>query len=116
MQKTEHAEVFTSLDNPLLNSADYVGKNSKVSFEKAKNIFLKELKRLSKELGLGDVSFFIDYESGTAENVFLIKVPKNESYDELLIHHSKIRAHMKYFAKKYDLCFFLREVFIVLDY
>ena len=36
LQKTGHVEVFTSLDNPLLNSADYVGKNSKVSFEKAK--------------------------------------------------------------------------------
>lgn len=116
LQKTEHIEVFTSLDNPLLNSADYVGKNSKVSFEKAKNIFLKEFKRLSREFELGDVSFFIDYESGTAENVFLIKVPKNESYDELLMHHSKIRAHMKDFAKKHDLCFFLRNIFIVLDY
>ena len=57
-----------------------------------------------------------NYESGTAENVFLIKVPKNESYDELLMHHSKIRAHMKDFAKKHDLCFFLRNIFIVLDY
>ena len=83
-----------------------------------KSILLEELKRLSKEYGLGDTYFTTEYdETGYPEKLFVIKVPEYKSIEDANDAHFKITAEIESFSKIDSQVFeFFRDSYIVLDY
>lgn len=84
-----------------------------------KSILLEELKRLSKEYGLGDIYFTTEYdETGYPEKLFVIKVPEYKTVKEANKAHFKIIDEVESFSKKNDSQVFelFKDSYIVLDF
>lgn len=84
-----------------------------------KTILLEELKRLSKEYGLGDIYFTTEYdETGYPEKLFVIKVPEYKSVEDANYAHFKIIDEIESFSKKNDsqVFEFFRNSYIVLEF
>lgn len=106
----------TPLRTPLINFGHEEKYPQINNFNINKIMFKEELEKLSKQYGLGEVKYNVEYYANVPEKFFSIDVPKEMDLDEAEIFYEKIFNHMIIYSKKINAFDFFRDIYIIFNY
>lgn len=91
-------EIFPENPKKSFTNDDLYFKESYL-YHNYKREFLNNLQELSNQYNLGDVEFKREYDCGVPEDLFVIHVPKNMSWEESTKNFEKIINEMWRYSK-----------------